>query len=330
MTPPAGTAGCTIPSIRRRPRRTISPIHGRRRISATRPARRPRFAPTARPFAPGRARPLPATTRPGARAERRLHSAALDRQMARMRHPESAIANSARAHRAAARRTSRIVCLGSLVVAGLGLPGPAFADKISHPTAVFEGLDKITGRTISFEVAINETVQFGTLQITPRVCYSRPPTEAPQTDAFAQVDQIDEKKNLKRIFSGWMFADSPGLHGIEHPIYDIWLTGCKGGTTIIHEAPAVRGRRARPGRQSAPRRGDRSEPGATACRRPAEEAQAEAEDGRRPGAGQRRSARTRRGAGAGQRALALKTAGRSARAPHIPSPGGLRPPPSPA
>ena len=117
--------------------------------------------------------------------------------------------------------------------------GPALADKISNPTAVFNGLDKITGRIITFEVGLNETVQFGTLQITPRVCYSRPPTEQPQTDAFAQVDEIDENKKEKRIFSGWMFADSPGLHGVEHPIYDVWLTGCKGGTTVIHEAPQV-------------------------------------------------------------------------------------------
>ena len=115
----------------------------------------------------------------------------------------------------------------------------ARADKISHPIAIFDGLDKITGRIISFEVGINETVQFGALQITPRVCYSRPLTEAPQTDAFAQVDEIDEEKKLKRIFSGWMFADSPGLHGIEHPIFDIWLTGCKGGTVVIHDAPAA-------------------------------------------------------------------------------------------
>ncbi len=104
---------------------------------------------------------------------------------------------------------------------------------------MFNGLDKITGRIITFEVAINETVQFGTLQITPRVCYSRPLTEQPQTDAFAQVDEIDENKQEKRIFSGWMFADSPGLHGVEHPIYDVWLIGCKGGTTVIHEAPQV-------------------------------------------------------------------------------------------
>ncbi len=121
----------------------------------------------------------------------------------------------------------------------LGAPGAALADKIKHPTAVFAGLDKITGRIIAFEVAIDETVQFGSLQITPRVCYSRPPTEAPQTDVFAEVDEVAENNTYHRIFTGWMFADSPGMHGVEHPVYDIWLTDCKGGTQIIHEAPEV-------------------------------------------------------------------------------------------
>jgi hypothetical protein len=124
-------------------------------------------------------------------------------------------------------------------VSALTAPDAALADKISNPIAVFNGLDKITGRIISFEVAINETVQFGALQITPRVCYSRPPTDAPQTDTFAQIDEIDELKQTKRIFSGWMFADSPGLHGVEHPIFDIWLTACKGGTVVIREVPAA-------------------------------------------------------------------------------------------
>ncbi len=119
------------------------------------------------------------------------------------------------------------------------LAAPARADKIANPIAVFDGLDKITGRIITFEVALNETVQFGTLQVTPRVCYSRPPTDPPRTDAFAQVDEVDEQHKFKRIFSGWMFADSPGLHGVEHPIYDVWLVDCKGGTTVVHDAPRV-------------------------------------------------------------------------------------------
>jgi len=112
--------------------------------------------------------------------------------------------------------------------------------RITNPTAVFSGLDKITGRIISFDVAINETVQFGALQVTPRVCYSRPPTETPNTDAFVEVDEVTLQNEIKRIFTGWMFAASPGLHAVEHPIYDVWITDCKGGQNpAVAEAPAA-------------------------------------------------------------------------------------------
>jgi hypothetical protein len=104
------------------------------------------------------------------------------------------------------------------------------SQKIINPTAVFSGLDKITGRIISFDVAINETVQFGALQVTPRACYTRPTTETPNTDAFVEVQEITLQGEVRRIFGGWMFAASPGLHAVEHPIYDVWLTDCKGGT----------------------------------------------------------------------------------------------------
>src|SRR5664279_582482 len=111
--------------------------------------------------------------------------------------------------------------------------------RITNPTAVFSGLDKITGRIISFDVAINETVQFGALQVTPRVCYSRPPTETPTTDSFVQVDEVTLQGEIKRIFEGWMFAASPGLHAVEHPVYDVWLTDCKGGQgPAVAEAPS--------------------------------------------------------------------------------------------
>ena len=114
------------------------------------------------------------------------------------------------------------------------------AQKIPNNQAVFSGLDKITGRIISFDVAINETVQFGALQVTPRVCYTRPPTETPNTDAFIEVDEITLQGEIKRIFTGWMFAASPGLHAIEHPIYDVWLADCKGGgaPTVAAVEPA--------------------------------------------------------------------------------------------
>jgi hypothetical protein len=107
------------------------------------------------------------------------------------------------------------------------LAGPAAADKIANPVAVFSGLDKITGRIISFDVYIDETVQFGALQVTPRSCYTRPANEEPRTDAFVEIDEITLNRKIQRIFTGWMFADSPGLHAVDHAVYDVWLTNCK-------------------------------------------------------------------------------------------------------
>jgi hypothetical protein len=70
-------------------------------------------------------------------------------------------------------------------------------------------------------------VQFGALQITPRVCYTRPPNEAQRTSVFIEVDQVSLKGGAQRIFTGWMFADSPALNAIDNPVYDIWLVDCK-------------------------------------------------------------------------------------------------------
>jgi hypothetical protein len=99
--------------------------------------------------------------------------------------------------------------------------------RIKNPVAEFSGLDKITGRIISFDVYIDETVQFGALQVTPRVCYSRPVSETPRTSGFVEVDEITLDRKIRRIFTGWMFADSPGLNAVEHAVYDVWLKGCK-------------------------------------------------------------------------------------------------------
>jgi hypothetical protein len=112
------------------------------------------------------------------------------------------------------------------------------AQKIVNKKASFSGLDKITGRIINFDEDIGETVQFGALRVKTDACYTRPATEAANTDAFVEVDEITLQGEVKRIFSGWMFAASPGLHGVEHPIYDIWLTDCKApDTTVVTAAP---------------------------------------------------------------------------------------------
>ena len=131
------------------------------------------------------------------------------------------------------------------------------AQKIVNSAALFSGLDKITGRIISFDANIGETVQFGALQLTPRACYTRPPTETSNTDAFVEVDEVTLQGEVRRIFTGWMFANSPGLHAVEHPIYDLWLTDCKGGAQAAAEKPAdARHRRRLP----APRAQQRAQP----------------------------------------------------------------------
>lgn len=108
------------------------------------------------------------------------------------------------------------------------LPAHLYADqRIENNMAVFSALNKITARIKTIEVPINQTFEFGALSVTPRACYSRPPTEPPKTTAFVEVQERQIDGKLKPIFGGWMFANNPGLHGIEHPVYDVWLTTCK-------------------------------------------------------------------------------------------------------
>ena len=131
-------------------------------------------------------------------------------------------------HSEARLRQARIA-LTLLVMAGMSALGatPANAEKVQNPIAIFAALDKVTGRISHLEIPINETVQFGALKVTPRVCNTRPPTEAPHTSSFVEVDEIKLNGEVERIFTGWMFADSPGLHAVEHPVFDVWLTNCK-------------------------------------------------------------------------------------------------------
>jgi len=131
------------------------------------------------------------------------------------------------AHATHQRCTGRLA--GSLAAAALALlvqVVPAAAQRVENTVAVFAALDKVTAKISRLEVPLNQTATFGALKVTPRVCYTRAPTEPPRTTTFVEVEekQLDGKE--KRIFSGWMFADSPGLNAVEHPVFDVWLTDC--------------------------------------------------------------------------------------------------------
>ncbi|WP_290888301.1 DUF2155 domain-containing protein [Hoeflea sp.] len=114
---------------------------------------------------------------------------------------------------------------------------PALAARIENPVAVFSGIDKITGRITTFDVYVGETVQFGALQVTPRVCYSRDETEPPKTTTFVEVDEITLDRKIRRLFTGWMFADSPGLNAVDHAVYDVWLKECKQQSDVPAPTP---------------------------------------------------------------------------------------------
>jgi len=106
-------------------------------------------------------------------------------------------------------------------------PASGAGATIANSVAQFAALDKVTGRVSPLEIRMGQTVTFGALRVTARACFTAPPTEAPETAAFIEVEELLLDGSARRIFTGWTFAESPGLHAVEHPTFDVWLTSCK-------------------------------------------------------------------------------------------------------
>lgn len=120
-----------------------------------------------------------------------------------------------------------IGAIGAIVTLALTVVStPSQAQRLNNQIAIFSALDKVTARIRKLEIPINETVEFGSLKVTPRVCYTRVPEVKPKTTTFVEVNEVQLDGKEDRIFSGWMFAESPGLNAVEHPVFDVWLTGC--------------------------------------------------------------------------------------------------------
>lgn len=92
--------------------------------------------------------------------------------------------------------------------------------------AILQGLDKVTARISTFEAPTGASVQFGTLQVVVRTCNKKPPEEPPESAAFLEIDDVRAGEAPRRIFTGWMFASSPSLSALEHPVYDVWVVDC--------------------------------------------------------------------------------------------------------
>lgn len=131
-----------------------------------------------------------------------------------------------------------LAVLASAVAALAGSVSRAPADSLDNEVAQFAALDKVTARISKLEVPLNQTVEFGSLTLTPRACHARPATEQPKTTVFVEVDERELDGQQKRIFTGWMFAESPGLNAVEHPVFDVWLTGCKQPAGAVARAAA--------------------------------------------------------------------------------------------
>jgi hypothetical protein len=108
------------------------------------------------------------------------------------------------------------------------ITGAAAAQEMTpEPTAVMQGLDKITARVSRFDAPVGQAVRFGTLSILVRDCEKSAPEDRPENAAFVQIDDNRPKEQKSRLFSGWMFSSSPALSALEHPVYDVNLLGCK-------------------------------------------------------------------------------------------------------
>ena len=137
---------------------------------------------------------------------------------------------------------SYAVALIATVGCALALATTVRAERIENQVAVFSALDKVTATIKKLEVPLGETTTFGALKVTPRVCYSRPPTEQPKTTSFVQVEEVQLDGKQTPVFSGWMFAESPGLNAVEHPVFDVWLTACeKPKNAVAARAPRPTG-----------------------------------------------------------------------------------------
>ena len=128
--------------------------------------------------------------------------------------------------------TMRNIFLVSFTVMTLA-SSQALADP--YNTAVLQGLDKVTARVLTIEARLGDTKKIGALEIIVRACDKRPPEETPESAAFLDVWEVRSGESASNIFRGWMFASSPALSALEHPVYDVWVLDCKNTQEIFEE-----------------------------------------------------------------------------------------------
>ena len=113
-----------------------------------------------------------------------------------------------------------------LVLAALVLAAPAGAADLVFDKAILQGLDKVSGRIVAIEAPVGQAIHFGTLEMIVRTCRKHPPEDPPESAAFIDIWEIKSGEPAASLFRGWMFASSPALSALEHPVYDVWVKDC--------------------------------------------------------------------------------------------------------
>ncbi|MEE8507405.1 MAG: DUF2155 domain-containing protein [Kiloniellales bacterium] len=104
--------------------------------------------------------------------------------------------------------------------------------------AILQGLDKTTARVSTIVAPIDAVTRFGSLEIVARACHKKPPTETPESTAFLEIVDVRPDSPAVRIFTGWMFASSPALSALEHPVYDVWVVDCGQSRSPVPDKPS--------------------------------------------------------------------------------------------
>jgi hypothetical protein len=115
-----------------------------------------------------------------------------------------------------------------MLLAALALPAVALAQAwVPQRVAELQALDKVTARVTTLRVPVDRPEAFGSLTITVRACNARSPDEVPDAAAWLEITDSRAPANGAAVFRGWMFANAPGVHMLQHPVYDIRVLDCR-------------------------------------------------------------------------------------------------------
>ena len=108
---------------------------------------------------------------------------------------------------------------------------------------IFQGLDKITARIKTFEIKVGVSKTFGILDINLQKCVYTKPLDEPESIAYIKVLDLSDinlvTKDKLSIFEGWIFASSPAVNAMEHPVYDVSLISCKKDKTLSNKSSSL-------------------------------------------------------------------------------------------